>query len=52
MDTMGDMILNVIGAVPTYIALRIRPYHHMGKNNVNKMIEEELAKTAKETVNV
>lgn len=50
MDTMGDMILNVIGAVPTYIALRIRPYHHMGKNNINKKIEEELANSDKEPV--
>ncbi|MBR2876805.1 MAG: hypothetical protein IKC01_06685 [Clostridia bacterium] len=48
MDTMGDMILNALGAVPMYIFLRFRPYRHMGKNNINKMIEEELLKTTKE----
>jgi len=48
MDTMGDMILNTLGAVPMYIILRLRPYRHMGPNNINKMIEEDLAKTTKE----
>ena len=48
MDTMGDMILNTLGAVPMYIFLRFRPYRHMGPNNINKKIEEELAKTTKE----
>lgn len=52
MDTMGDMILNTIGAVPMYLFLRFCPYRHMGPNNINKMIEEELAKTTKETAAV
>ncbi len=49
MDTMGDAFLNALGAVPMYIFLRIRPYNHTGKRNVNKKIEEELANTYKET---
>ena len=52
MDTMGDAILNALGAIPMYLILRKWPYKHMGKNNVNKMIEEELAKNTKETANV
>ena len=35
-----------------YLFLRFRPYRHMGPNNINKMIEEELAKTTKETAAV
>lgn len=50
MDTMGDAILNAVGAVVMYIILRIKPYRHMGKNNINKMIEEELAKNNKEVI--
>lgn len=52
MDTMGDAILNAIGAVIMYIILRIRPYRHMGKNNINKIIEADLAKNAKEEATV
>ena len=52
MDTMGDAILNAIGAVAMYIILRFKPYRHMGKNNINKIIEEELAKNTKETASV
>ncbi len=52
MDTMGDMILNTLGAVPMYIFLRLRPYRHMGPNNINKKIEEELAKSTKEVATV
>ena len=52
MDTMGDAILNAIGAVAMYIILRIRPYRHMGNNNINKIIEEELAKNTKEVASV
>ena len=48
MDTMEDAICNAIGAVIMYLILRKKPYRHMGKNNINKMIEEELAKNAKE----
>ena len=50
MDTMGDAILNAVGAVAMYIILRFKPYRHTGKNNINKIIEEELAKNAKEEV--
>lgn len=48
MDTMGDAILNAIGATVMYIILRIKPYRHMGKNNINKIIENDLAKNTKE----
>ena len=49
MDTMEDAICNAIGAVIMYLILRKKPYRHMGKNNINKMIEEELAKNTKES---
>lgn len=52
MDTMADTILNGIGAVLMYIFLRIKPYRHMGSNNINKIIEEELVKNTKETESV
>ena len=42
MDTMGDIVLNFIGAIPMYIGLCLRPYLHRGKKDVNKQIEEEL----------
>ena len=48
MDTMADTILNLIGALIMYIALKIKPYRHIGVNNINKIIEEELAKNTKE----
>ncbi len=48
MDTMEDTILNGIGAIVMYIILRIKPYRHKGPNNINKIIEDELAKNAKE----
>ena len=35
MDTMADTINNTIGAVIGYILLRIYPYHHKGRNNLN-----------------
>ncbi len=50
MDTMGDTILNAVGAVIMYLILRKKPYRHTGNNNINKMIEEELAKNTKEIV--
>ena len=46
MDTMEDMIANVIGAVGMLIALKIKPYHHSGKNDVNKLIESEKTEAA------
>ncbi len=48
MDTMADTIFNCVGALIMYIALRIKPYRHKGKNNINKIIEEELVKNTKE----
>lgn len=53
MDTMGDAVLNALGAIPMYLILRKHPYRHMGKNDVNRRIEEELAAEAeKETATV
>ncbi len=43
MDTMGDAVLNALGAVPMYLILRKFPFHHRGKNNVNERIAAELA---------
>ena len=31
MDTMGDMVLNVVGAGICYLILNIYPYHHKGR---------------------
>lgn len=45
MDTMGDAILNFIGAAIMFIFLEIKPYRHSGKNDINKEIEAELAAT-------
>lgn len=42
MDTMGDMVLNFIGAFVMYGVLCLIPYRHKGKNNVNAIIEKEL----------
>ena len=50
MDTMGDTILNTIGAVIMYFVLKINPYRHKGENNINKMIAEELDKNTKEEI--
>ena len=53
MDTMGDAVLNVLGAVPMYLILRRHPYRHSGKRDVNRQIEEMLAAEAEqETVSV
>ena len=46
-DTMEDIVLNTVGAVIAYIALRIKPYWHKGKNDTNKLF----ANAEKETVN-
>lgn len=40
MDTMGDIILNFIGAFTIYIILCFIPYRHRGKNDINVKIEE------------
>lgn len=44
-DTMEDIIFNTLGAVAAYIFLKIKPYWHKGKNDVNAMFADE-----KETV--
>lgn len=45
MDTMGDIVLNSIGAIVAWIVLKIFPFHHKGKNDVNKQILDELAQS-------
>lgn len=47
-DTMEDTLCNVVGGLIVYIGLRIKPYNHTGKNNVNKLAEENI----KATVNI
>lgn len=42
MDTMGDIILNFIGAFAFYIILCAFPYRHRGEKDINKLISEEL----------
>ena len=44
MDTMGDIVLNTLGAIICYITLKIFPYKHRGKNNINASIEREMQK--------
>lgn len=43
MDTMGDIVLNFVGAFILYIILVIYPYRHRGKNDINAKIEAQLA---------
>lgn len=50
MDTMGDIILNSIGAVVAWIFLKIFPYHHGKMDDVNKEILEETKEERKELV--
>ena len=40
-DTMEDTIANTIGAAIFAIILKFKPYHHSGKNDVNKLIEKK-----------
>lgn len=54
-DTMEDIICNTVGAVIAWIILKIKPYHHTGKNNVNLLfapqtkaeLKKQKAKAAK-----
>ena len=39
MDTMGDIVLNFIGAFIMYAVLCFKPYRHRGENDINKRIE-------------
>ena len=36
-DTMEDTVCNTVGAVVGWIILKLRPYHHTGKHNVNDL---------------
>ncbi len=45
MDTMGDMVLNTVGAFGAYLIIKIKPYRHKGKYKFDFNFE-------KETVNV
>ena len=38
-DTMEDTICNTLGGIMGWIILKLRPYHHTGKNNVNNMFD-------------
>lgn len=39
-DTMEDIIFNTVGAVVAYVALKLFPYNHRGKHNVNDLFTE------------
>lgn len=41
MDTMTDMVLNTLGALIAVIAIRVFPYRHKGKNNLNELYKAE-----------
>ncbi len=41
MDTMIDLICNTVGAIVFSIFLYKKPYHHIGKNNVNELYETQ-----------
>lgn len=46
MDTMGDIVLNTIGSAAAYIILKICPFHHKGKYDVNASFTAEKEKAA------
>lgn len=46
-DTMEDIIFNTVGAVIAFILLKIRPYNHRGKHNVNDMFDDYVPKKEK-----
>ena len=48
MDTMGDIILNSVGAIIAWVGLKIWPFLHKGKHDINKEIEEKLEAEKKE----
>lgn len=39
MDTMGDIVMNFVGGFIMYFVLRLFPYRHRGKDDVNRQIE-------------
>jgi hypothetical protein len=40
MDTMADIVLNTLGALAAIIFLRIFPYRHKGKYNLNELYKD------------
>ncbi len=50
MDTMEDIVFNTLGGVAVYIFLRVNPYHHKGKNNVNAMFKDNTVNKEKKKV--
>lgn len=40
MDTMGDIVLNFVGALIMFAVLSFIPYRHRGKGNVNAIIQQ------------
>ena len=46
-DTMEDIVFNTLGAIAAYIGIRIYPYWHKGRRDVNRIFAEE-----KETANI
>lgn len=41
MDTMADIVLNSIGALVSFIYIKINPYRHKGKNDITPLLKEE-----------
>ncbi len=50
MDTMGDIILNSVGALVAWVGLKIYPFLHKGKNDTNKLVAEMIVAEEKELV--
>ena len=44
MDTMGDIVLNSVGALIAWVGLKIYPFLHKGKDDINKEIEAKAKK--------
>jgi hypothetical protein len=38
MDTMGDTVLNAAGCAIGWVVVKLLPFHHKGKNDINKQI--------------
>ncbi len=41
MDTMADIVLNSVGALVSFIYIKINPYRHKGKNDITPLLTEE-----------
>ncbi len=50
MDTMGDIVLNSVGALVAWVGLKIYPFLHKGKRDTNKEVAEMLKAEEKELV--